>query len=1368
MKNTNHISQQKTTGITTKKYTLILLYSFLTLHLSAYNLRPLSNKEGLSNSAVLSICQDNERFMWIGTADGLNLYNGTDITIFKPGNEASGNLSGSLIEEVWQGEDDIIWINTNHGLNRYNKKTKQTEQFNQFEGIYYCAKTSENDFFVIHENSIIHHYDRQKNVFIPIKYPEIVINDIQKVFIDPNHILWIITNKGIIHNAQISFEDDLPIISEVKNHFIHDNAIHYAYMEKECIYFIDYDFVLYEMNVLSGKKSLIINLKEEMDERGTVSSIIKDNDDYLVAFQTNGLIRILNTPENAIKYQVKEIEIYGGVFCLLKDEQQDIIWIGTDGQGLYMYTRDMFSIRSVTFKDLYSTIQKPVRALFMDKMHNLWIGTKDDGILFIPDYNVEDNIRSKKVHHITTSNSTLNNNSVYSFEKSRRNLLWIGGDGPGLNYYSYKDKTIKKVQAPDDEPILYIHNICEVNDTTLWLSSVGAGIYKVILSGSDDHPVIKSVKRHSFIKDEMSYNFFFTACRENDSILWFGNRGHGLRRLNLNTETFEHITFSQNDIRTINDILSLHTDRSGHIWVGTSFGIIKISDYNPETGEIDYVSYNDPDKLPNNTIHGIQEDSSGYLWISTNGGLIRFDPKNEKFHVYNSQNGLNVFEFSDGAYVKAENKNTLFFGGINGFVSISPDIYEKKEFIPRMFFTGLRIYEQKHNLNNFIQRKNDKEYLRLRYDQNFFSVSFIALDYINGQNCKYYYNLENFSTKWIENGYSNSVSFTNISPGKYILHVKCDNGDAMTDIYSLPIMILPPWYMTIWAYTVYLLLFLLIIYSIIQAVRKRYQLKREAIIEKMHQQQKEEIYESKLRFFTNITHEFSTPLTLIYGPCDRIISYEKSDSFIKKYAEMIMKNTERLYLLIQELIEFRRIESGHKECVIEELNISKLSTDIFDSFTELSEDKFIDYQSDIPDSLLWNTDKGCFSKILSNLLSNAFKYTPDKGRIFLSIKLDNEVLNISVSNTGKGIAEKDIPYVFDRYRVLEHFEKQTTKGFFSRNGLGLAICHNMVKLLNGEINIKSIPDELTEFHVTLPPKETTPTNFIIAQKEEWTQQTPTTPLWQDNIIDTPRPERTKPTVFVIDDDPEMCWFISEIMSEKYNVISIEDPLSVQDVLETIQPQLIVSDIMMPGIDGISLMKQIKADRKTSHIPFILLSAKNALEEQTEGINAGAEAYVVKPFNIDYFRSIVERLLQRQNDLKDYYNSAISAFEFSDGKFIHKEHKAFFDKLVKVIDHNINNPNFSTEQLAQELGLSVRHLYRKLKDITDETPANLIKEYKLSIAEKLLITSKHSVDEIMYMSGFNNRGSFYKLFSLKFGMTPKKYRESKINDEFKQK
>ena len=1366
-----------------KRIFLFSFLFFLAFSLSAYNFRQLSSREGLSNSAILSICRDSEGFLWFGSVDGLNVYNGVDIHIFKPGVNAPGSPSGNLIEEVKEGEEGIIWINTNHGLNRYDKKTKKIECYEAFEGKYFWAKTAANEVFTIHRNDTIDYYDKSGKRFVAFRFPGILKSDIQRIFIDRENILWIVTNKGIIQNVRISFSGGEPQFISAGD-FNPDSAIRYAFEDNGRIYFVDYNYFLYETDGINGKKSFIINLKKEVEKRGIISSIIKDRDDYLVAFQTNGLIRIRNTPENELKYQIEPVDIFCGVFSLCKDDVQDILWIGTDGQGVYMYTRDMFSIRSTTFEHLQFSIHKPVRALFLDIKQNLWIGTKDDGILMIEDYDSGNEFKTKKINSITALNSALANNSVYAFGKSRRNLFWIGGDGPGLNYYSFRDKKVKLLTchpapdagSPDNrqsaDPIIYIHSICEVNDSTLWLASVGAGIFKLILGGTADEPYIRSIKRFTFIKDEMSYNYFFTACQENDTTLWFGNRGYGLRRLNLRSETFDDIRFQKENIQTINDIFSIYKDNKGNLWVGTSYGVLKLLGYDAATHEVSYENYNEIEGLPNNTIHGILEDNRGFLWLSTNGGVVQFDVESKNFRVYNYQSGLNVFEFSDGAALKDEQTGALFFGGINGFITISPDTYKKVEkspsgdlgvrtFVPKIYFTGLRIYEKEYNLSDFMKSRKDQEFLELKYDQNFFSISFIAMDYLNGQNSKYYYNIENLSNKWIDNERSNEVNLTGVAPGEYVLHVRCNNGNTMSDVYSLRITVLPPWYRTNWAYSAYFLLFLFSVYIMTQLIRLRYKRKRENIIEKMSQQQKEEIYESKLRFFTNITHEFSTPLTLISGPCDRILSYEKSDSFVKKYAQLIMKNTRRLNSLIQELIEFRRIETGHKPCVIEHLNITDLARALSESFIELSESKSITYEMDINADIRWDTDENCFTAILTNLLSNAFKYTPDGGKIILKIETEDSRLKISVVNTGKGIKEKDIPFVFDRYRVLENYEKQTQEGIFSRNGLGLAICYSMVKLLDGDIDVRSIPGDFTEFSVWLPAGTITENS-----KPEITEMQPKT-LSSNPLIDKPvievendAPVKSKLTVFVIDDELEMLWFISDILKKQYNVVSLKNAASALEKLETIQPHLIVSDIMLPEIDGISFMKQLKADRRTAHIPFVLISAKNTPEEQIEGITAGAEAYIVKPFNVEYLLSVVEHLLQRQHDLKDYYQSAISAYEFMDGKFIHKENREFFERMILVIDKNLIISDFSTEHLASEMGVSVRHLYRKLKMVTDRTPADMIKEYRLAIAEKLLISSRYSVDEIMYKAGFNNRGSFYQNFLKKFGTTPKKYREMK--------
>jgi signal transduction histidine kinase/ligand-binding sensor domain-containing protein/AraC-like DNA-binding protein len=1283
--------------------------------------------------------------MWFGSCDGLNMYDGLHVQVYKPTSNNPNSLSGNIIEGVVETEDNILWIATNHGFNRLDKKKRTIEYHDEFQGKYHWAKTHGNELFAIHEDNMIDYYDRKKQSFVPIPCDGVSNGKIRHFFIDGNNTMWILSDDGIVMRIAISLAADRsPLLTAIPA-FDHKPLL-YIFQEKERIYMVDRDCFLYEYNAAAGKKILVMNLRGEIQENGIISAIIRDNDDYLVAFQTNGLIRLKNTPENEIKYRAERIAIYCGVFSLCKDEWQDIIWIGTDGQGVYMYSRDSFSFRSTTFSDLPFAIQKPVRALLIDSINTLWIGTKDDGIVTIDNY-YDKEPDTRKIKHYTNSNSPLVNNTVYAFAQSRRNLIWIGSDGPGLNYYSYREKQIKTAQSKCKDNIVYVHSICEVDDSTLWLATVGDGILKVVISGDNDNPVIESVKRTTFIKDELSYNYFFSSYRENDSILWFGNRGYGIQRLDLSTEIFRQILFQRKDVETINDILSIHKDKQGNLWFGTSFGITKLVQH-PDNS-ISYENYNEIEGLPNNTIHGILEDDRGNLWLSTNNGIVQFDLQTKNFRIYNQRNGLDVVEYSDGAYFRDDRTGVLFFGGTNGFVSISQDVFTQKTFIPPIYFTGLKIYENEYNLTDFMRKKKNTEYICLTHQQNFFSISFIALDYINGQNSKYVYNLENFNDKWIENRFSNIVTFTKVPPGEYTLHVRYENGENTpeNDVYSLRIVILPPWYAGIWAYLSYIMLAIGAFFFILHKIHRRYTRKRELMIDAMNRQQKEEVYESKLRFFTNITHEFSTPLTLIYGPCARIVSYAGCDAYVKRYASLILKNAERLNDLIQELIEFRRIETGRQSCRIERLSISGLAKSITDSFVDLSETKNIDFHLTLDDGVYWNTDKRCFTKILTNLLSNAFKYTPDNGTVTVHICIEGEILCLRIANTGKGIKQEDIPFVFDRYTVLDNFEKQTGKGISSRNGLGLAICHNMVHLLNGRINVESAPDILTTFCVELPSQP-------LSAKNEVPQEE--TSAWTDKSLGKLLPRRS--TILLIDDDPEMLWFVSEIFKDNYNIIPVENPAAVTEILTRIQPRLIISDIMMSEVNGITLMKQLKADKRLAHIPYILLSAKNTPEEQVEGIEAGADFFITKPFNVDYLRSVVDHLLQRQEDLKDYFNSSISAFEFMDGRFISKEDKAFMEKLIRIIETNMMNPGFSTEQLASRLGLSVRHLYRKLK-IIDYSPSDLIKEYRLTVSEKLLVTTHIPIEEIMDKTGFSNRGTFFRIFSQKYGMTPKTYRNN---------
>lgn len=1314
----------------------------------AYSLRQFSNKNGLSNSAILSLYQDHQGVIWIGSCDGLNIFDGTNIHVYNPVNPTKAPLSGNLINDIMETEKDVLWIQTNYGLDRLDTKLQTSKSFTEFKDKNYMAKSRDNDLFIVKDDGYIYYYQPEKQLFQKLEVPQIAFGHVLSTIIDKNNILWVFTSNNDTRSYQI-IKNKEEIALTPNNLFKHSEQLLWAFAEEDLVYFIDKTYSLYEYDFGNQQQYFIADLKAEVETRGEVSSIIKQQNDYYIGFKSSGLIVLKYMSNQKIKYQMQDTEIHSGIFCLMKDKYQDIVWIGTDGQGVYMYFNDAFSITNTLLDTPVYQINNPVRTVYYDEEQTLWIGTKGGGILRIRNYSPETNA-AVSFDRISISNSTLTDNTVYCFAPGSANRLWIGTEN-GLNYYSYQNKQLKAFTViADGKKVKYVHSINELNDTTLWVSTVGEGIVKVILDKAGSSPSVKSATRIVLDDGRMASNYFFTSFQENDSILWFGNRGYGAYRLNVETEQltpyrFDNVVNSQ----TANDIFAIYKNEKGY-WLGTSSGLLHFNE--------DYSHYHDrADLFSNNTVHGILEDQQNNLWISTNQGLVRFNPKTNTGQTYDRENGLEVTEFSDGAFYKDSRTETLFFGGTNGFVTVKPNAYIMADYMPQINLKGLSIFGKEYNIHDFLHDKKGKKILQLDYSRNFFCIDFMAIDYINGNNYSYSYKLDEVSSQWIESGTSASAIFSNLAPGQYTLLVKYKNNmnGKECEPQKLLIQITPPWYLSNWAYILYFILIALFCILAVYRIVHQYRRKQHRMIEKLNREKKEEVYESKLRFFTNITHEFCTPLTLIYGPCEKILAYPQSDSYIRKYGKMIQQNTEKLNGLILELLEFRRLETGHKVLSIQRLSVSDKLQNIAESFCELAENKNLNYRLDIEPDIEWNTDISCFSKIVNNLISNAFKYTPEEGNITIGLKVENQLLTLNISNSGKGIAKENLAKIFDRYKILDSFEMN---GKNSRNGLGLAICKNMVTLLNGEINVSSIQNEITTFTVTLP--ELSPT----AQEAETPQKvyatgplnTNTEPMELEQT--TVNFDTSKHTVMIIDDDPSMLWFVSEIFVDKYNVLSFNNAAEALASLELKQPDLIISDVMMPEIDGLSFAQKIKQNKLWSHIPLILLSALHHEDDQVKGIEAGAEVYVTKPFNVKYLEKVAYRLIKRESDLKEYYSSIFSSFKVENGNCIHKEDQEFLDKVIETIEKNITNPDLSVELLSSDLGYSTRQFYRKLKPITDKSPADIIKEYRLTMAERLLLTKNYTIEEIMDKTGFNNRGTFYKLFSQRFGMPPRQYRE----------
>lgn len=1341
-----------------RKHFAILLFYCLLLPMNtlyAYNLKQISDKEYMSNSAITSLCQDEKGLMWIGTCDGLNIYDGQEIEEFKI-RDKEDYLSGNQIDNIVYTGDDIYWLQTYYGLNRLDRKTNSITHYNEFQKLFLMNKDNNGTLFIIQDSNCVYYYHKKEGIFKKINITGIPISDVITFFFDKNNRMWVIM-KG--YNRCYDIQQDpatgdanlIPLKSDL--HF--QTKLLYCFNDEEAIYYIDSEYNFYAFHIETRKNELISNLKKEISEHGRVSSIIKYHNSYFVGFVMDGII-MLEKPKENDEYQIQTLPINSGVFCLKKDLYQDVVWIGTDGQGVYLYSNPLYSIKSVVLSNYTKKMERPVRALYLDDERTFWVGSKGNGILKLYDYDVDKNVSDCRSELLTTANSDLGSNAVYCFTKSSRNVLWIG-DEEGLNFYSYREKRIKKVPIRiDNEDFKYIHAICETSDSELWLASVGMGVVRARIGGTPDHPVLEDIRRYVINGGEFGSNYFFTIYPEDDANLLFGNMGYGVFRFNKNTNGLEPISTHKYENMTLNKVVAIMKDDANYLF-GTTYGIIKY------TSETSYQLFNSKNGLRNSTIHAILKKSPGNFWLSTNQGLVNFDTKKDVFRSYGFGDGMKVIEFSDGAAFRDSLTGTLFFGGINGFVAIRDDGRPEKVYMPPVYFDKLSIFGEQYNLGEFVTRKKEKEVLKLKFDQNFFSVSFVSVDYLNGNNCTYYYKLKGLSDQWINNGSESAVSFTNMAPGEYTLLVKYYNSvfDQESEVYSLVIRVGDPWYASWWAYLIYSFCLLLVAALSIRSFILRTKRKKQELLNEIEKRHQKNVFESKLRFFTNIAHEFCTPLTLIYGPCGRILSSKGLSKFVVDYVQMIQTNAERLNNLIHELIEFRRIETGNREVRIEAINVSSLMKDTAKTFVDMAKSRNITFLSKIPEHVIWNSDKGFLSTIIINLISNAFKYTPEGQSIKIEIETNEEcLLIVRVANEGSTIKEKDFQYIFNRYAILDNFENQDEKNF-SRNGLGLAISYNMAKLLNGTLKVENTEDGWVLFTLSLPPMELTPD--VASSQRITSEYIPK--IDPQPVIKLPHYDfdKMRPTLLVIDDEVEMLWFIGEIFSNDFNVVTLQDPERMDQVMNEVYPNVIICDVMMPGIGGIELTKKIKSVKETAHIPIIIVSGRHEMEQQMAALSAGAEMYITKPFNAEYLRISVCQIIERKEVLKDYFSSAISSFEKSDGKLTHKESKKFQQTILKIINDHIREKELTPHFIADQLAISVRSLYRKIEEMGEESPTVLIKECRLHVAKDLLLKTKKTIDEIVFEAGFSNKVTFFKVFREKFGCTPKEFRTKHLKE-----
>ncbi|MHB9142735.1 MAG: ligand-binding sensor domain-containing protein, partial [Paludibacter sp.] len=1051
------------------KKSLLYFCFFLSFSSNAlnYDIVNLTNNEGLSNSSINIINQDSSGLLWIGTWDGLNVYNGREFKVYKPDPGNNQSISNNIIRDIVEDHKNIQWIATDRGINRLDKRTNTFERFfvdasNQIisnEHSFFIAKNSSTVIFAAVYDQGIFYFNKESHQFIRLNAVKNL--RMKKIFFDLDDNLWIYTEDKSLF--KIVFKKGNFTSPEIENivQFQHLKNIEAVFYHKHNeIWLQTSDEKMYSYHISEG---LLTDYKMEKQNTGIVTSILF-TDTYQFWGTEDGLFRYdLKTKQvDPVLPNVSVLSLFAGT--------QQIIWVGTDMQGIWQLSPSREKFHSYSTENIPSFGNSAVRTFFEDQNRTLWVGTKGSGIYTFT--HKGENLEPKFVKHLTTANGLLSN-SVFTIVGGRNNEYWIGTDGRGINYYDSKSNRLSTLFVSDSLQrsvnLTSIYSILPTGGNILWVGTSGYGMYKLEIDRSTRPYSIRSYKQYIFDNNRpssLSNNIVYSIIQDDNTHLWIATRGGGLNRFDSMTGQFKAFRFSSGNNGSISsdDILCLYKDRKGFLWAGTSMGLNKLLRF--EKGNPVFAQFTEKEGMPNNTIHGILEDNEQNLWLSTNKGIAKMvhDRSNYRIISYFKKDGLQNNEFSDGAFYESPVTHQLFFGGISGFNEFNPLEISHSSYMPALLLDAFYVDNVEKNISEYLSFKNTNETLQLSYKNKSFSFRFIPVDYLSGSKCEISYLLEGYQKDWIQLGTSNTIVFTNLPKGDYVLKVRCSNADKIWSekYFTLPITMLPPWWASTIAYICYSVLFFLLLFIIQRFVKTQIRVRNNIQIKELEKQKIEEIHQAKLRFFTNIAHEFSNSLTLIYGPCEQLLRTHASDDYTRKYVNIIKSNSERMQTLIQQMIDFRKAETGHLQLSIENVNIPELVKFVLENFYEMLEQKNIQLSLTFtPKIFHWQTDRDSIEKIIFNLVSNAVKYTPENEQINIFVEIIANRLSIRATNTGVGIKHEFQKSIFDRFEVLDRFEMQVSKGIVTRNGIGLALCKNIVEVLEGTIEVESDGETFT-------------------------------------------------------------------------------------------------------------------------------------------------------------------------------------------------------------------------------------------------------------------------------------------------------------------
>ncbi|ETZ23653.1 two-component regulator propeller domain-containing protein [Pedobacter sp. V48] len=1312
----------------------ILIGGVVSTFAQSYTFRHYQVENGLSYNSVICSLQDRKGFLWFGTKDGLNRFDGYTFKIFRNDPDNPKSIGNNFIHSLYEDKNENIWVGTLIGLYKYNPLNESFDlvEATKNRDIRDIKLDSKGNIWYIAGLTLCRYNEKSKklNIFEPR-----VHSGATSLSITANDEVWVSTTDGFIQKY-----DDKKNTFENYNVFINSKPTISSWIEKlydtgKGFFFIgtsNQGIKTFDVNTLTYKDILVTN--PDQTPIYARDFIAKDDGEYWIATESGLFLYNIKTGKYT-NLRNKFNDPYSisdnAVYTLARDKEGGI-WAGTYFGGVNYYPNQYTSFDKFFPQGGGNSLSGyAVREICNDKEGNIWIGTEDGGLNKL-------NHRTGVFEHFkpTGDKSSISHTNIHGLLVVD-DELWIGTFERGLDVMDIKTSKVirhyRAGQAPNELKSNFIESLLKTRSGEI-LVGTSFGLYRYNRAGND-----------FTLLNEVPGNLHYSnLIEDNHGTIWASSLRDGLYFYNPTNRTSGYYKYEENNRKSLssNAINSTFVDAKGGLWVATENGLNQFNEK-----ERAFKRYNSKSGFLSNVFYKILEDKNNNLWISTSRGLVCFNPATNRIKSYTKANGLLSDQFNYSSAFKDTN-GRMYFGSVKGLISYLPDQFRQNKFVSPVYITGFQVYNKEIEINKknspLIRSINFTNEIELAHDQSTFSIDFAALGYTAPEMTEYTFKMEGLDKSWTYLKTNRKVYFTNLFPGTYVFKLKAANSSGVwsNKVTELKIIIKPPIWASPFAFLFYALVIAVAIYYAIRYYHQRISNKNKRKIELWESKKEKELYHAKIEFFTYVTHEIRTPLTLIKGPLEEVMKKAEEIPAITDNLVIMKKNTNRLIELTDQLLDFRKTEIKGFNLNFVNINVSKLLEENCLRYKSAMEQKGLRLSVNLPEKPLYAyADPEALNKILSNLIDNAVKYASGQIAIILNSDLDN--FDIQVKSDG------DLIPINMHKKIFEPFYRMESNKNQRGTGIGLPLARSLAELHEGTLQLRTDDGIWNVFSLVLPKHHER--EFKINDDLSDELQVAREVLHENKNIESP-------VILLVEDNIEIREFITDKLIKDFQVIQTGNGEEALDVLKQKSIHLIISDIMMPVMDGYELCKAVKDNLEYTHIPIILLTAKNTLQSKIEGLEVGADAYLEKPFSPDHLLTQISNLLASRDKIKNYFAS--SPLVHIKSMAYNKADEAFLEKLNEIINKNIDNKSLDVDLLADAMNMSRPTLYRKIKAISNLSPHELINITRLKKAAELLVEGNYKILKIASMTGFSSQAQFGRCFVKQFGMTPSEYAGSK--------